>query len=291
MFKYPTVSWWLGEDVSYIEIETPSITQKQIMDAELESNYLIRQGKEVTVEVFTEDTPEEILKDVRSARGLPDDHKGDIRVIKIEDIDSSMCCGTHVNNLKQLQVVKLLHSEKSKRKDKTLLYFLIGNRVLKKLTGCIEREQKLVKLLKNNPSEHAELVSKLQKHTKDLTKNIQSVLKSLASLEANKLKDILPIPLYFSMHKKEADSDFMNTFIREMGDRKDILLFLSTGDEKETGNIVIYGPEQAVTDLGPKICALLKGKGAGKGNKFQAKVTKMANRSEADELIANYFKN
>lgn len=84
----------------------------------------------------------------RSVRGLPADHKGDIRVINIEDIDTNMCCGTHVTNLSQLQVIKLLHTEKSKRKDKTLLYFLVGNRVLSRLQTCIDREQKLTVLLK-----------------------------------------------------------------------------------------------------------------------------------------------
>lgn len=82
------------------------------------------------------------------AKGLPEDHQGDIRVINIEDLERNMCCGTHVTNLSQLQAVKLLNSEKSKRQNKTLLYFLVGNRVLKRLSGCIEREQKLVTLLK-----------------------------------------------------------------------------------------------------------------------------------------------
>lgn len=59
-----------------------------------------------------------------------------------------MCCGTHVSNLSQLQVVKLLHSEKSKRKNQTLLYFLVGNRVLNRLATSLEREQKLIVILK-----------------------------------------------------------------------------------------------------------------------------------------------
>lgn len=59
-----------------------------------------------------------------------------------------MCCGTHVSNLSQLQVVKLLHSEKSKRKNKTLLYFLVGNRVLNRFSAALEREQKLTTILK-----------------------------------------------------------------------------------------------------------------------------------------------
>lgn len=84
----------------------------------------------------------------RSARGLPEDHKGDIRVINIEGVEGNMCCGTHVTNLSQLQVVKLLHSEKSKRKNKTLLYFLVGNRVINRLSQSLEREQKLTIILK-----------------------------------------------------------------------------------------------------------------------------------------------
>lgn len=59
-----------------------------------------------------------------------------------------MCCGTHVTNLSQLQVIKLLNAEKGKRKDKTLLYFLVGNRVINHFQQCLEREQKLTALLK-----------------------------------------------------------------------------------------------------------------------------------------------
>lgn len=59
-----------------------------------------------------------------------------------------MCCGTHVTNLSQLQIIKLLHTEKSKRKEKTLLHFLVGNRILKKLEKCIHHEQKMTTLLK-----------------------------------------------------------------------------------------------------------------------------------------------
>lgn len=89
-----------------------------------------------------------IFVQARSTRGLPSDHKGDIRVINIENVDTNMCCGTHVTNLSQLQIIKLLHVEKSKRKDKTLLYFLVGDRVLSRLHSCIDREQKLTALLK-----------------------------------------------------------------------------------------------------------------------------------------------
>ncbi|KAK9880837.1 hypothetical protein WA026_013163 [Henosepilachna vigintioctopunctata] len=285
-YNMQTVSWWLGEDVSYVELDTTSLNNHLIGEIEEKANALIREGRKVTVTVYDENISANELSDARSTRGLPADHKGDIRVINIDGVDSNMCCGTHVTNLCQLQAIKLLSYERSKRKDKTLLYFLCGQRVLKKLENCLEKEQKLTTLLKNNPSQHAELVDKLQKNCKILSKNLQVVLKDLAVKEAEKLKGINPIPKYYCLHRKEADPDFMRVFIEEFN-RNDILLFLSTGDEN--GNFVLYGPEKDVQKLSPEICNVLNGKGAGKGNKFQAKVTNMRCRPEAEKLIIQYY--
>ncbi|XP_028137368.2 alanyl-tRNA editing protein Aarsd1-B [Diabrotica virgifera virgifera] len=287
-FKANTVSWWLGEEDSYVELDIASFLEKDIQIAEEMVNVFIRQGKPVTVTIFPEKTPEELLEKVRSVKGLPDDHKGDIRVINITDIDSNMCCGTHVTNLSQLQAIKLLHTEKSKRKDKILLHFLVGNRVLKRFAICIEREKKLTAILNNGPQQHVELVEKLQKNVKIINKNLQSVLKDVAIFNAGKLKAMQPPPKHFSLHKKEAEPDFMNIFIRELG-TTEIFLFLSVGDEKKDGSVVIQGKEDDVAVLGPKVCKILEGKGSGKGNTYRAKVTNMSKKKEAENCIKEYF--
>lgn len=83
---------------------------------------------------------------LRATRGLPKDHVGDIRVITIHGVESNMCCGTHVKHLAQLQCVKILNIEKVKNRQ--FLNFLIGNRVIKKLQTCFERECELTTILK-----------------------------------------------------------------------------------------------------------------------------------------------
>ncbi|XP_063931239.1 alanyl-tRNA editing protein Aarsd1 [Zophobas morio] len=286
-FKFYTVSWYLGEEVAYLELDTPTVTQEQMDQVENTCNELIRENVAVVVHNLDENTPEEELENFRSVRGLPADHKGAIRVVTIEGIESNMCCGTHVTSLSQLQAVKLLYSEKSKRKDKTLLYFLIGNRVVSRLSQCLKREQKLTGYLKTNPVQHPEFVEKLIQNTKLLNKNLQTVLKDLAVYEAQKLKECKE--KYFILHRKEADPTFMNILIKE-ADRTDIFQFLSVGDEKGAGNIILYGDEKAISDLANKICELLGGKGAGKGCKYQAKVTNLANHKHAEKLIKEYFK-
>ena len=94
-------------------------------------------------------------------RGLPEDHSGSIRVVKMGEIDSNMCCGTHVSNLSQLQVIKLLNTGKAKQKGKIFLYFLVGNRVNQYLSLCFSREKELTGVLNGGPEYHASLAEKV----------------------------------------------------------------------------------------------------------------------------------
>lgn len=284
-YAYNTDSWWLGEDVSYIELDTPSMSDAEIAKTEEIVNELIRSALPVVVRVYKQGDPE-LAK--ASTRGLPEDHVGEVRVISIGNIDNNMCCGTHVTNLSQLQSIKILYVEKGKRKNKTMLYFLVGNRVLQRLNECLVREQKLTAILNNGPSKHVELVDKLQKNVKVMNKNLQTLLKDVAITEAGKVKAADPPLKYFCMFRKDAEQDFINTFIREVNSTS-TLLFLTCGEEKGAGNMVLYGEENIVAELAPKICELLDGKGAGKGNRFQAKVSKMMNRTKCEKLIEKYF--
>ncbi|KAJ4448866.1 hypothetical protein ANN_00257, partial [Periplaneta americana] len=151
-------------------------------------------------------------------RGLPDDHKGPVRVVTIQGVESNMCCGTHVSNLSQLQAIKLLRVEKGK-KNKTNLFFVAGGRVMKQLGVCLQREQRLTTLLKNSPADHFDLVDKLQKSLKLANKNLQTVLRDLAVYEAEKIRKMEPLPTYYSLHRKEAESDFMSILINEVADQ------------------------------------------------------------------------
>ena len=100
------------------------------------------------------------------SRGLPDDFEGqEVRVVEIKGdlfilslsspppppppltgIDSNMCCGTHVSNIADLQCVKLLHTEH--KRGSTLLYYVVGDRVLSYLQRTVQVEKSLTKLLR-----------------------------------------------------------------------------------------------------------------------------------------------
>ena len=213
----PTSSWWMAENVgnkvglSYIELDTSSVSPEVLKRTEEACNEAVRDGIDVKVEVFNLGDSN---LDKAKTRGLPADHKGPVRVINIGELDSNMCCGTHVSNLSQLQAIKLLHIEKSKKKGKTLLYFIVGERVINYLSNCYSNERALTSALKNGPEDHLDLVDKMTKNLKIYQKSTQNLLKELASAKVEELKRTRP--KYFSIHRMETENDYANVLINEM---------------------------------------------------------------------------
>lgn len=144
-YNYPTRAWWLGAEVSYVELDAKNINDEEVKKVETLCNMYIAQALPVNVKIF-ENAASAGDEVTRAAKGLPVDLSGPVRVINIEGVDSNMCCGTHVSNLAQLQMVKLLNIERTK--GKTFVNFLVGDRVVKKLESSFQRELQFNLLLK-----------------------------------------------------------------------------------------------------------------------------------------------
>ncbi|XP_036428081.1 alanyl-tRNA editing protein Aarsd1 [Colossoma macropomum] len=283
MFGYKTTSWELGRQRSSIELDTVTVKAGEMEALEAAVNENIRAHVPVNVQLLSLDDP--AVEKVRS-RGLPDDHAGPIRIIDIEGIDANMCCGTHVSNLSHLQVIKILGTEKGK-KNKTNLIFIAGNRVLKYAEKSYNTEKSLTALLKTGPDEHADAVDKLQKTVKRLQKSNLTLLRDMAVLIAQNFKNQPDKDNFFSLHNKDGDNEFMNIIANEIG-CQDTVVFLTVGEEKGPGLFLLAGPENVVTELGPRVMELLQGKGAGKNGRFQGKANSLAQRAEAEALLREH---
>ncbi|KAH8397376.1 hypothetical protein KR222_000768 [Zaprionus bogoriensis] len=293
-FKYDTTSWSLGSSVSYIQLNTPHLISRESLDLiERQANELIREGREVSVTLVDPQQFEEI-QDARAPRGLPKDHEGLARVVRIEGVESNMCCGTHVTNLSQLQCVKLLYAEKVK--SSILVHFVVGERALRKLGEVFQREQQLTAALKGGASQHLELLQKLQQNVKSTRKAFQLLLKDFANAEAERLEDMPKAlrPKCFALHRRDGiEVDFINTFLRSAPE--EIVYFLTVSEgvaagSSAKGHMVLRGDEDVVQALGPRFLELLEGKGNGKGNNFQGKINNLANLQECNALLEAHFK-
>lgn len=232
-------------------MDTPKLSQEQIDDIEKRVNQKIQEQVPVKVKLY--ELGDKALEGART-RGLPEDVTGPIRIVEIVGLEEDMCCGTHVSNLTQLQCIKLLGAEKGK-KNKTNLFFVCGGRVLKYLSESLEREQKLTKLLKNEPASHVDLVEKLQTNLKIANKKLMSAQKELAVYEAKKFKEIQPEPKYYFHYNKDGDSVYIDCYLRTLKEDHSIdkaLFVLAAGAENENGFFVLHGDPDIVKNLGPK---------------------------------------
>ncbi|XP_041987278.1 alanine--glyoxylate aminotransferase 2, mitochondrial [Aricia agestis] len=284
----PTTSWWLGADECNVELPVTKISDELMNNVETRCNELIRAAVPVNLKFYKANDP--TLNEAHT-RGLPEDCMDTIRVICIGDIDENMCCGTHVTNLSQLQVIKILGAEPGK-KNKTNLRFLVGGRVTRTFQRMLDREKALTGLLKNEPSKHEELVSKIQKNIKIANKNLQNVLLELAQYEVEKVKRAEPKPKYLILFKKESTPEFNRAVCKGLENEGLFMLLASSEPDKANdGQIIIQGPEDACNDLGQLLIAALKAKGAFKHGKFQGRAGDLNEIKQCYKIIEDYFKN
>lgn len=292
LLNLPTLSWWMAENsdgkvgFSYIELDAENIDQSQMDQIEQAANEAIANAVPVQTHIYPSVDSEE-LKSAKT-RGLPNDHVGPVRVIDIQNIDQNMCCGTHVNNLSQLQMVKLLHSEKSKRKGKTFVYFLVGHRVTLYLSATFKREKEMTSILNGGAEFHCSLAEKALNSAKKYQKQTKNLLKELALLKANELKS--EKPKYFSTHRPEKEMEFCNVLLSELSDL-DITIFVTMGNDKEEGcSLVLQSDnEEVIKNLSKKILQTLNASGGGKGKRINGKFTSLEKRNDVDTILRDYF--
>lgn len=147
---------------------------------------------------------------------------------------------------------------------------------------------------RGGPPSHVELIKKIQASQKSNQRLVTSCLKELALAEAEKIK--VAQPKWYSIHRKDgAETDFNSIFLKNAPEIKRgsdglALYFLTAGEENGIkGNLLLFGDETVINDLGPQICELLDGKGRGKGQRFQAKVNNLKKINECEKLISKYF--
>ncbi|KAL8559275.1 hypothetical protein ACOMHN_059966 [Nucella lapillus] len=283
LYGFKTTSWSLGEMIVTIELDTPAVSQEQLENIEAEVNEKIRQQVPVTPRLYPDKHDPE-LQQFR-ARGLPDDHEGDVRVVDIEGVDATLCCGTHVSNLAHLQAVKVLGSEKGK-KNKTNLMFVSGGRLLNYFARSYQVERELTAILKGPLDKHVELADKAIKGFKSNQKISQSLLKDLAILEAQAYDSRPDKPPLICHFRKDGDSDYMNVLVNQiLNDNPDTVCMVTVGDEKGSGLLTLAGPQAVVTSMGPKLAEVLEAKGAVTGGRYRGKVNKMSQRVKAERLL------
>lgn len=285
-FQFKTLSWEMGKSVSHVELNTPKINDEQLNAIEVECNERIRDHRDMVVHYLTKDEASQ-LQEVKS-RGLPADAPEPVRVVEISGVEKNMCCGTHVTNTSELQVVKLLHTETMR--GNTRVFFVAGNRVVEKMGASYGVERKLNKLLSCGLDEYVDTVDKLKNNLRVAQKSCRGHLKEIASFETQQLAKTYEQDGYIFKHREDGDMDYifciLNTLPPETFAKG--VVFVCVGAVKTGGQFVLRGPEDALARLGGTVLELICGKGGGKKGQLQGKAANFHKLKEVHQLIKKH---
>ena len=122
-FQIPTVSVHLGDEFCFIDIKCPEIKEDKIIEAEDAVMDAIEKNVRVLVHIcLPEDSNSFPL------RKSPPKTAEAIRILEIEGVDFSPCCGTHLKSTGEILMLRILAAEKYK--GMTRLSFIAGRRCL-----------------------------------------------------------------------------------------------------------------------------------------------------------------
>lgn len=176
LFKFQTVSFHLGRDISTIDLATPSITPRQLEEAEHRVNEIIFDDRSIAVRYGT---AEELV-----AQGIRKkvDREGTLRVIDIEAFDRQPCGGTHVARTGQAGM--LLTRKCERQKQNWRVEFVAGWRALAAARGDFAALRQAAEHLGCGMAELPENVRKIQEERRASQRDAKKLTERLAELEA-----------------------------------------------------------------------------------------------------------
>ena len=107
LYNLPTVSFHMADDYCSIDLDTPTLTQKQIESAERLANEIILENRPVDIRFVSREEAAKL-----GLRKVPVTDRDELRIIDIRDWDLSACGGTHVAQTGQIASVLLRKAEK-----------------------------------------------------------------------------------------------------------------------------------------------------------------------------------
>jgi misacylated tRNA(Ala) deacylase len=281
-FSADTVSWQLGREQCTIDFNVSRFEGETLQQLEDLANEAIREGKAVIYHEIRGEAEKAALPESVRSRGLPTDLES-IRLVEISGVDMNTCCGTHVKNLSELQMIKFIGTET--KKGQVRLSFLAGNRVSSAVSTWVDREKKMNVILQATPTDHVKAATRIAGDLKNQSQQNKRLLKELSVFIGQSLArsgDRL-----LQVHRDEADMGFLQNVcktVQEEG-RGDAPMFLSCGENSTGGQFLLVGPKEWVEAVGKDVAAMLDGKGGGRGTSFQGKAASFRRRREVIEFL------
>ncbi|MEZ4236253.1 MAG: alanyl-tRNA editing protein [Myxococcota bacterium] len=267
---WATTSFHLHEGlgaVCDVELDAAEIGPEALHALQDEVNAEIRAARPVVPRLV-----DALPEGVRS-RGLPEGHRGPIRLVEIAGLDLNTCGGTHVASTAELQAVALLGTERIR--GGTRVRYVAGERVLARLVAA--------------EAQRAELGALLSRGGDELGAGVRAALdaatapaKARAAAEAE-LADALGAALAAgqgvrALHRPTGDAALLNRIAGAvLRAAPDAVVWLTAG-EGEAGAFLLAGPPAVVAAHKEAVLALMEARGGGAAGRLQGRAARLSAR-------------
>jgi Ser-tRNA(Ala) deacylase AlaX len=280
-FGWRTTAFHLGAEWSDIELDTPRLSRDDLDRLEEAVAGEIRAAR--TVSYRSADVSDFERLGVRS-RLLPEGFEGEVRLVDIEGLDLNTCGGTHCRSTAEIGLLCLLGTEPMR--GGTRVFFVAGDRVRQRMAAHEERNLHLRSLLDTGDEMLSDVVALRLDREKELARTVRRLNEELADDAAATLCG--DDSALLDAHWRDRDMAFLQRVGRTIDESTPEKRALLTSESADGAIFLVVAGESSglsLEETGPRIAAVLDGRGGGRGSIFQGKAESFANRDEALRIL------
>jgi len=177
LFGAATVSFHLGAERCTIDVDAPGLGGEDLAEAELRIEEIIAEDYPVSVHLCPPEDPASF-----PLRRKPPESEGEIRIVEIDGLDFTPCCGTHLASTGRIRHLKLLGAERYKGMTRVL--FVAGGRALGESFAASRAAREAARALGCSVPELAAKAARAAARLEELERAAQAAMRERASLEA-----------------------------------------------------------------------------------------------------------
>lgn len=234
-YKGETSSFHIGEEYVSIDISIPDMTEQIVEEVENLVNELI--CKDIKLKSYIVEKKELVKIPLRKVPKVEED----IRIIEIESIDYSACCGTHLKSTGELGVIKVIKVERYK--GATRVYFKCGKRALNDFQNKHSIVQNLSKMLGVDIEMLENKIKSNMENLSSMSKEVRELKESLYTYEAREIINNADSKLIFAGFKDKTFDEVQSLGRIILQERSFLIIVYSEIDNKlwfaHDGNIDI----------------------------------------------------
>jgi alanyl-tRNA synthetase len=257
LFQYRTLSFHLGKEILTIDLDTDTLSQAEVAEAEKLANLVILENRPIV----TKWVNSEELKQYKLRKELSVSEN--IRLVIIPDFDYNGCGGTHPESTGQVASLKILSWERQKKKVR--VEFICGARVLNQLEKKHILLQQLTSLLNAPEQDMEEAVKRMLENRKELEKEAEVSKDTLLAYEASELierssNDVIS-KIYQDRNVQELQK--LARLLVTKADAKTFILLVENTDKFQFVFARGSSAHGNMKELAAKVLGLINGKGGG----------------------------